>query len=251
MALVAILGLVLAVVGALSALALLVHGWLTRSPRAVGHVSLSVLCYNLWLAAWFLFECLRLWVLTQMEPVTALRLVAFLLLNASLLSIGWLYAWIAATDEALPSRPGRIARRLALVGGLGTAALLVVGWSAYHFNSDGVLFILLRRVIGLTVYPVALVVAIQMQRKAPLMQHAEWRRALGMLARFYVPLFAVLFVFALFRDRLGAISPILPLALDATLDIVYTTFTVLWVVRLDAHALVRDPHDARTAAPSA
>ena len=119
----------------------------------------------------------------------------------------------------------RGAKHLALV----YASLLVVGWSAYHFNADSTLFSRLRSSLALVGTPLALASWIWLLKGAAALADAAWRSKVRQLACRYVALFSVMLVAAFVRDRLDAIGPALSLGLDVCLVLTYTLLTVLWV----------------------
>ena len=73
------------------------------------------------------------------------------------------FCWSASSTRASPSctncsaasRRGAFAR-VARVVAPAFAALLIVGWSGYHFNGDAALLTLLRRILGYAAFPLAL-----------------------------------------------------------------------------------------------
>jgi hypothetical protein len=192
--------------------------------------------YSLWVSAWFVFECLRQFVLTAMVPATALRLVALVFLAAALLSVGFLYGCISAVHQLLGGQAVRRVRRAVKYVALAYSAILIVGWSAYHFNGHSVLFTSLRRVLGYAAFPLALAAWAWLLIGARSITDAPWRASVHRLARAYVWLFSVMVLVAAVRDRLEAFNPALPLWADVFLVLAYTLITVLWTESVEKAA---------------
>jgi hypothetical protein len=228
-ALVVILGLLFTLAAAFVSMALLVRTSFGRIPHTITALPVSLVLYTLWVSAWFVFECLRQFVLTSIPPVTALQLVAFVFLAAALLSLGFLYGCISVVHQFLGGAAARRVRRGSKHLALVYAALLIVGWSAYHFRSDAVLFTLLRSVLGSALFPLALGAWVWLLAGARSLTDAPWRARVGRLARTYIWLFSVMLCAAVVRDRLEALNPAIPLVVDVFLVLTYTLVTVVWV----------------------
>jgi hypothetical protein len=224
-----VFGLVITLASSFVSMALLVRTSFGRVPHAITFLPAPLVLFNSWMVAWFVFECLRQFALTSMTPASALRLVAFVFLVAGLLSVAFLYACISVVHQFLGGKTSRRLRRGAKHLALVYSALLVMGWSAYHFNADSGLFTRLRSLLGLMGMPLALSAWIWLMKGAESLVEASWRAKVQRLGRQYVALFGVMFVVAMVRDRLEAIGPALPLAIDVFLVLVYTLVTVLWV----------------------
>jgi hypothetical protein len=185
--------------------------------------------YCLWLSAWFVFENFRQFLLTSISPGTGMRIVAFIFLVAALLLVGFLYSCLAAVHQFLEGKASRVVRRVARVVAPLFAALLIMGWSGYHYNGDTALFTLLRRIQGRATFPIALAAWVWLLLGARAIQGVAWRRRVVVLARAYVALFAVILLASVARGRLDAVTPIVPLAADVFLALAYALITVLWV----------------------
>ena len=229
MAFTVVFGLVVSLAATFVSMALLVRTSFGRVPHAITFLPVPLVLFNLWTSAWFVFECLRHFALTAMTPGSALRLVAFVFLVASLLSVAFLYGCISVVHQFLGGKTTRRVRRVAKHIALVYASVLVVGWSAYHFNADSTLFSRLRSSLALVGMPLALASWIWLLKGASALADAAWRSKVRQLSRRYVALFSVMLVATLTRDRLDAIGPALSLGLDVFLVLAYTLLTVLWV----------------------
>jgi hypothetical protein len=224
-----VFGLVFTLAASFVSMALLVRTSFGRVPHAITFLPAPLVLYNSWIAAWFVFECLRQFALTAMTPPSALRLVAFVFLVAGLLSVAFLYGCISVVHQFLGGKTSRRVRRGAKHLAFIYAALLVVGWSAYHFNADSGLFTRLRSLLSMAGLPLALSSWLWLLKGAEALADAAWRGKVQQLARQYVALFSVMFAVAMARDQIGAVGPALPLAIDVSLVLGYTLITVLWV----------------------
>lgn len=223
------LGLVLSFATLFVSLALLVRTSFGRVPHAITFLPAPLVFYNAWMAAWFVFECLRQFAMTAMAPATALRLVAFVFLVASLLAVGFLYACVSVVHQLLGGTATRRVRRGAKHLLLLYSGLLVVGWSAYHFNADSTLFGRLRSALSLALFPLAFASWWWLLKGAAQLPDPAWRGRVQELARRYMWLFAVAGLAHLVRGRVEAIGPVIPLAVDMALFLAYSTITVFWV----------------------
>jgi hypothetical protein len=228
-ALTVILGLLITLAAAFVSMALLVRTSFGRVPHAISFLPAPLVLYNLWMAVWFVFECLRQFAMTAMTPASALRLVAFVFLVAGLLATGFLYGCVSVVHQLLGGKVTRLVRRWAKHLALLYSGLLVVGWSTYHFDADTLLFSTARRVLTVAEFPLALGAWFWLWRGTRSVGDAVWRGHLERLSRRYVALFASMLVFAAVRDRLEAAGPALPLMIDVLFVLVYTLVTVLWV----------------------
>lgn len=244
MGLTVIFGLVFTSAAAFVSMALLVRTSFGRVPHAITFLPAPLVLYNLWMAAWFVFECLRQFALTAMTPASALRLVAFVFLVAGLLSVAFLYGCISVVHQFLGGTMSRRVRRGAKHLALVYSALLVVGWSAYHFNADSALFNRLRTLLGTSAFPLALGSWAWLLKGSDALAEPAWRSKVRQLARHYVALFSVMLVVAVVRDRLAAAGPALPLLLDVFLALAYTLLTVLWVESVQEKRRPAAPHQA-------
>jgi hypothetical protein len=228
-ALTVILGLVFSLAALFVSMALLVRTSFGRVPQAVTFLPAPLVIYGAWMVAWFVFECLRQFLLTAMTPATALRLVAFVFLVASLLLVAFLYACVSVVHQFLGGTTSRRVRRGAKHLAFAYAALLIVGWSAYHFNADTTLFSRFRTGLAWTGLPLATAAWWWLLRGARGIADAAWREKVRRLARRYVALFAVATIAGMVRGRVEAIGAALPLAIDVALLLAYTLISVLWV----------------------
>ncbi len=192
--------------------------------------------YCLWVSAWFVFENVRQFLLTAISPGTGLRLVAFVLVAASLLLVAFVYSCVSVVHQLLGSLASRRVRRVARVVAPAFAALLVMGWSGYQFNGDTALLSLLRRVLGYAALPLTLAAWVWLLFGARSIPDAPWRGRVITLSRAYVALFAVAVVVSVVRDRLEAVTPPLPLFVDIALVLAYTLITVVWVESVERAA---------------
>jgi hypothetical protein len=239
-----ILGLALTLTAAFVSMALLVRTSFGRVPHAISFLPAPLVLFNLWMSTWFVFECLRQFALTAVAPATALRLVAFVFLVAGLLAVAFLYGCVSVVHQFLGGRSSRVVRRGAKHLALVYSGLLVVGWSAYHFNADPRLFTTLRLVLGLVEFPLALGAWVWLLRGARSLADAEWRARVGRLARRYIGLFSVMLLFSIVRDRFEAAGPALPLIVDVGFVMAYTLVTILWVEGIQKAAHPPAPHQA-------
>jgi hypothetical protein len=243
-ALIAILGLLFTLAATFVSLALLVRTAFGRVPHAITFLPVPLVLYNLWMSARFVDACLRQFLLTAMTPASAMRLVAFVFLAAALFAVGSLYGCVSVVHQLLGGKTARRVRRGAKHVALLYSALLIVGWSAYHFQASTRLFTPLRRVLGTTWLPLALGAWVWLLAGARRLPEAPWRASVGRLARVYVGLFSVMVVYAGVRDRLWAAGPALPLVVDVFLVLAYTLVTVLWVESVQREARRASPHQA-------
>jgi hypothetical protein len=223
-----ILGLLFTLGAAFVSMALLVRTGFGRAP-AITLVPAPLVLYCLWTSAWFLFENVRQFLLTSISPATGLRLVAFVFLAAALLLVGFVYACVSVVNQLLGGAASRRVRRVARVVAPAFAALLVMGWSGYHFNGDVALLTLLRRILGYTAFPLTLAAWVWLLIGGRGIPDASWRARVITLSRAYVALFAIVALTSAVRDRLEAVTPPLPLIIDVALVLAYTLITVLWV----------------------
>jgi hypothetical protein len=244
-ALTVVLGLVFALGATFVSMALLVRTGFGRVPHAITFLPVPLVLYNLWTSSWFVFECLRQFLLTAMTPASALRLVAFVFLAAALFSVGFLYGCISVVHQFLGGKAARRVRRGAKHLALAFGALLVVGWSAYHYRAQSELLTALRRILSYSVFPLALASWVWLLVGARSLTDAPWRARVETLARTYVGLFATMAVTAAVRDRLAAFDPAVPLVIDVFLALAYTLLSVLWVESVQEKrrpaALPREP----------
>jgi len=231
-----ILGLLLTLGATFVALALLVRTAFGRTPHPITLLPVPLVLYCLWLSAWFVFENFRQFLLTSVSPGTGLRIVAFIFLVAALLLVGFVYSCLAAVHQFLGGKASRVVRRIARVVAPVFVALLIMGWSGYHYNGDTVLFTMLRRIQGRSTFPIALAAWVWLLLGARAIEDVTWRRRVVVLARFYVALFAVILVASVARDRLEAVTPLVPLVADVFLALVYALITVMWVEPIERAA---------------
>ncbi len=228
-ALTVILGLLLTLASTFVSMALLVRTSFGRVPHAVTFLPAALVVYNAWMSAWFVFECFRQFALTAMPPASALRVVAFNFLVAELLLVAFVYGCVSVVQQFLGGKVSRRVRRGAKHLALVYSALLVVGWSAYHFNGSASLFTRLRASLHTAAIPLVLGSWLWLLKGADRLPEPAWRSKVLGLARRYVGLFSVVFVVAMIRDRLQAAGPAIPLVIDVVLALAYTLITVLWV----------------------
>jgi hypothetical protein len=228
-ALTVVFGLAFTLAASFVSMALLVRTSFGRVPHAITFLPVPLVLYNAWMSTWFVFECLRQFALTAMTPASALRLVAFVLLVTSLLSVGFLYGCVSVVHQFLGGTLARRVRRGAKYVAIAYAALVVVGWSAYHFNADPALFTRLRTGLRVVEFPLTLGAWFWLLRGAEALTEGVWRAKVQQLARHYLALFAAVLVTALVRDRLEAAGPAIPLVIDVFLALGYTLLSVLWV----------------------
>ena len=238
MAATVILGLLFTLAATFVSMALLVRTGFGRA-HAITQVPAPLVLYCLWMSAWFVFENVRQFLLTSISPATGLRLVAFVFLAAALLLVGFVYGCLSVVHQLLGSAASRRVRRVARVIAPAFAALLVMGWSGYHFNGDAAPLTLLRRILGYTAFPLALAAWVWLLIGARGIPDAPWRARVITLSRAYVALFAVVAFASAVRDRLEAVTPPLPLIVDVALVLAYTLITVLWVESVERAARVR------------
>jgi hypothetical protein len=238
-----ILGLLFALGATFVSMALLVRTGFGRGPHAISLLPVPLVLYCLWASAWFVFECLRQFLLTAFTPGTSLRMVAFVFLVAACFMVGFLYACVAAVHQFLGGTAARRVRAIARCLAPTFSALLIVGWSGYHYNGDAALFTLLRRVLGYTAFPIACGTWVWLLTGARAIPDAPWRARVVTLARIYVAFFSVVALAAAGRDHLEAVNPAVPMVVDVFLVLAYTLITVLWVESVEkaAHARNRQP----------
>ncbi len=239
-----ILGLVFTLAATFLSVVLFVRTAFGRVPHAITFLPVPLVLYNLWMSAWFTYECLRQFILTAMTPASAMRLVAFVFLVQALFAVGCLYGCVSVVHQLLGGSTARRVRRGAKHVALLYSALLIVGWSAYHFQASTMLFTPLRRALGVASFPLALATWIWLLAGARGLSEAPWRGTVLRLARAYVALFSVMVVFAVVRDRLWAAGPALPLVGDVFLVLAYTLVTVVWVESVERSAHRASPHQA-------
>lgn len=230
-----ILGLLFTLAATFISMALLVRTGFGRA-HSITLVPAPLVLYCLWMSAWFVFENLRQFLLTSISPATGLRLVAFVFLVAALLLVSFVYGCLSAVHQLLGSVASRWVRRVARVVAPAFSALLIMGWSGYHFNGDATLLTLLRRVLGYSAFPLALAAWVWLLIGARGIPDAPWRARVITLSRAYVALFAVVALAAAARDRLAAVTPPLPLVVEVALVLAYTLITVLWVESVERAA---------------
>lgn len=229
MALTVVFGLVFTLAATFVAMALLVRTSFGRVPHAITFLPVPLVLYDAWMSTWFVFESLRQFALTAMTPASALRLVAFVFLVASLLSLGFLYGCVSVVQQFLDGAAARRVRRAAKYAATVFGALLVVGWSAYHFNANAVLFSTSRAVLRWTVLPLSLGAWLWLWKGGTAIADAAWRGQVRQLAQRYVAVFSTMLAVSLVRDRLEAFGAAIPLVIDVFLTLGYTLVTVVWV----------------------
>ncbi len=228
-ALTVITGLVVALAATFVSLALFVRTAFGRVPHAITFLPVPLVLFNVWMTAEFVFETLSQFALTAMTPATAMRVVAFVFLVASLALVGFLYGCVSVVHQLLGGPLARRVRRGAKHLSLLFGALLIVGWSAYQFQASTALFNPLRRILGVAQFPVVLAAWIWLLVGARSLDDQPWRSAVQRLARTYVALFSLTFALAAVRDQLRAVGPALPLVVDIGALLAYTLLTVVWV----------------------
>ncbi len=231
-----ILGLLFTLAATFVSMALLVRTGFGRVAHAITLVPAPLVLYCLWTSAWFVFENLRQFLLTSISPATGLRLVAFVFLVSALLLVGFVYGCLSVLHQLLGSAASRRVRRVARVVAPAFVALLIMGWSGYHFNGDAALLTLLRRILGYSAFPLALAAWVWLLIGARGIPDAPWRARVTTLSRAYVALFTVVAFASAVRDRLEAVTPPLPLMVDVALVLAYTLITVLWVESVERSA---------------
>jgi hypothetical protein len=231
-----VLGLLFALAATFVAMALLVRTSFGRAPHPITSVPVALVLYNLWVSVWFVFECLRQFVLTAITPAAALRLVAFVFLAAAFVSLGFLYGCTIIVHQLLGGATARRVRSGAKYLALAYGALLVIGWSAFHFNADPLLFTVLRRLQSYALGPLALAAWVWLLAGARSLTDAPWRAQVRSLALACVGLFSVIALTAAVRDRLEALHPAFPLVADVFLLLAYTLITVVWVESVEKTA---------------
>jgi hypothetical protein len=239
-----IFGLVFVLAATFVSLALFVRTAFGRVPHAITFLPVPLVLFNLWMTTVFVFACLTQFVLTAMTPPSAMRLVAFVFLVGALSSVWCLYGCVSVVHQFLGGRTTRRVRRGAKHLALLYSALLIIGWSAYHFQASTTLFVPLRLALGLAEFPLALSAWIWLLVGARSLPDAPWRATVERLARPYVALFSVMLVFAALRDRFQAAGPALPLVVDVFLVLTYTLITVVWVESVQKAARRASPHQA-------
>jgi hypothetical protein len=231
-----ILGLLFTLGATFVSMALLVRTGFGRGPHAMSLLPAPLVLYCLWMSAWFVFENVRQFVLTAISPGTGLRLVAFVLVAASLLLVAFVYSCVSVVHQLRGSLASRRVRGVARVVAPAFAALLIIGWSGYHFNGDTALLSLLRKILGAAALPLTLMVWVWLLFDAKGIPDASWRSRVITLSRAYVALFAIVVVVSAVRDRLDAVTPSLPQIVDVALVLAYTLITVLWVESVERAA---------------
>jgi hypothetical protein len=231
-----ILGLLFTLGATFVSMALLVRTGFGRGPHPISLLPAPLVLYCLWMSAWFVFENVRQFLLTAISPGTALRLVAFVFVAASLLLVAFVYSCVSVVHQLRGSQASRRVRGVARVVAPAFAALLVVGWSRYHFNGDTALLSVLRWILGYAALPLTLAAWVWLLFGARDIPDASWRARVVTLSRAYVALFVVITVASAVRDRLDAVTPSLPLFVDVALVLAYTLITVLWVESVERSA---------------
>jgi hypothetical protein len=231
-----ILGLLFTMGATFVSMALLVRTGFGRGPHAMSLLPAPLVLYCLWVSAWFVFENVRQFLLTAISPGTGLRLVAFVLVAASLLLVAFVYSCVSVVHQLRGSLASRRVRGVARVVAPAFAALLIIGWSGYYFNGDTALLSLLRRILGYAALPLTLAAWVWLHFGARGIPDASWRVRVITLSRAYVALFAIVVVVSAVRDRLDAVTPALPLIVDVALVLAYTLITVLWVESVERAA---------------
>jgi hypothetical protein len=234
-----ILGLLLTLGATFVSMALLVRTGLGRGLHAISLLPAPLVLYCLWVSAWFVFEIVRQFLLTAISPGTGLRLVAFVFVAASLLLVAFVYSCVSVVHQLRASLASRRVRGVARLVAPAFAALLIMGWSGYHFNGDTALLTLLRRILGYAALPLALAAWVWLLFGARGIPDAPWRARVVTLSRAYVALFTIVAVASAVRDRVEAVTPSLPLIVDVVLVLAYTLITVLWVESVERAARVR------------
>jgi hypothetical protein len=231
-----ILGLLFTLGATFVSMALLVRTGFGRGPHAISLLPTPLVLYCLWVSAWFVFENVRQFLLTAISPGTGLRLVAFVLVAASLLLVAFVYSCVSVVHQLCGSLASRRVRGVARVVAPAFAAFLIMGWSGYHFSGDTALLSLLRRILGYAALPLTLAAWVWLLFDARGIPDASWRARVIALSRAYVALFAVVAVASAVRDRLEAVTPALPLIVDVALVLTYTLITVVWVESVERTA---------------
>ena len=226
---VAVIGLVVSAGCAVFAAALFVRLRFTRVASGVANLPLPLFFYHLWMGAWFVFECLRQFLMTSVAPPTSLRLAAVVLLFASFCCLAWVYDAISVVHQFIANRASRRVRRGARHAALLCGALLIFSWSAFHYGDDSSLFILMRGTLGMAALPLALGAWVWLFMNVRARASGEWRDALLLLTRGYLGLFGAMFVLTLARPFLGGRLAIVPAAADIVIELVYAIGTAWWI----------------------
>lgn len=225
-----VLGLILALVLGLISLTLV-----ARLPRgeALGGLMwlpITLLLYNLWIAAFLVTNYFQ--DRMPVQPRLASRSGGAWALVVVGLGIAWLYAHVTQLRAFLGAEPSPRPTRIARLVSVGLAALFVSSatLSAWSGNS-----VFLRAVVvlgGAALFPGALIASVWFLFRARRLQDADWGRRFSHLGLAYVGLFGALFVLSVFWSRLNALSPGLPVALDASLELLYNVVAIVWVGQL-------------------
>ena len=241
MAFASVLGLFVSLAATFLSIALFVRTWFGKVPHAISYLPVPLVLYNLWMSARFTDVCLRQFVLTAITPPAAMRLLAFVFLGEAMFTVGFLYGCVSVVHQLVGGRTARRVRLGAKYVALAFGALLVVGWSAYHFQVSSKLFPPTLDALALIAPPAAAGAWTWLLLGVGALPDADWRARVRVLARGYVALFAVVLVLAALRSRLWAASPVVPLAVDGALVLAYTLFTVVWVESVQRSARVASP----------
>lgn len=229
MGIIALFGLVLSAAAAVYSATLFVRLRFTRLTPGVAHLPFPLTFFGFWMTSWFAVEALRQFVMTRLAPPTAMRLAALVMFFASLFCLAWAYGAVSVVHQFIGNRMSRRIRRGARHASLTFAALLVVAWSAFQYNSDASLFIVLRGMLGMTAVPFTLaawawlLVTVQGTAAGPR------RDALLLLVRGYLYLFGGLFVLTTVRPFFGGRLAIIPPMLDLVAEALYVIGTAWWI----------------------
>ena len=228
-----VLGLILALALGLVSLALVARLPQQGAPPGVAWLPITLLLYNLWVAAFLTASYLQDHVRPQAtSPLTA-PLVEAWTVTLLALALAWLYAHVAQLRALLGIATTLHGSRVVRYALPGLGAVLVAGWLLSSWTANWVLFHYLVSFVGAAIFPAALVASLVFFLRSRRLEDVAWRARLSSLALAYVGLFTCLFALSVVWSRLAAASPWFPVALDAFLELLYNVVAIVWVTRLD------------------
>jgi DNA-binding CsgD family transcriptional regulator len=227
-----VLGLILALALGLVSLALVARLPQRDTLRGLTWLPATLLLYNLWVAGFLTADYLQGHVLPRAASPLTPPLVDATTLALLALALAWLYAHVAQIQAFLGMVPAHGTISVARYTPVALGFVLVAGWLLSLWTGYGVLFHRLVSVVGLAVFPAALVASLFFFVESRRLEDVAWRKRLSSLALSYVVLFTLLFVLSIVWGRLAAISHVLPLTLDVILELLYNVVAIVWVTRL-------------------
>lgn len=220
-----VLGLFLSLALGMVSLASLARLPEREASRGVGWLPITLLLYNLWVAAFLATAYLedRAGASTTFSDAARLAQLG--------LALAWLSSHATLLNAFVPSASARGLRATHRTIAL-TACLLVAGWGVSSATGNREFLLPLALVVRVAVFPAALVASGLFLLRSRDSTDPAWRARFSAFGWANVALFSCLLALSMAWSRLAAIDPDLPVALDVLLELLYNAVAVLWVIGL-------------------